>query len=173
MNVFIQPGALMFDSVWNDSCSLYKMDKTFTAVISMQIDAPVAAVWEGLTNPAMISKYLHGTNVETDWKVGSPILFSGNWNGKEYVDKGVIMEIQNEKLLRYTWLSSMSGLEDKEENYSVISFVIRPEKEGTHLKLTQENIATEEGKEQSQKNWEAVLEEFRRIVSEKSEVGSR
>lgn len=158
--------------VWNDSCFLMNMDKTFTAVISMQIDAPVAAVWEGLTNPAMISRYLHGTNVETDWKVGSPIRFSGNWQGKDYVDKGVIMEIQNEKLLRYTWLSSMSGLEDKEENYSIITFVIRPEKEGTHLKLTQENIPTEEGKIQSEKNWESVLEELKNIVERQFKVHS-
>ncbi len=160
------------NSVWNDSCSLVYMEKKFTAVINTQIDAPVASVWEALTNPAMISTYLHGTKVETDWKVGSPILFNGNWKGKDYVDKGVITEIQNEKLLRYTWLSSMSALEDKEENYSIITFVIRPEKEGTHLKLTQENIDTEEGKEQSEKNWEGVLEELKNMVERQLKVHS-
>ena len=164
MNVFIQSCGLETDFVWNDSCSLKFMDKKFTAIINMQINAPVEKVWNGLTNPSIISRYLHGTTVETDWKVGSPIQFTGNWKGKDYLDKGVITEIQNEKLLRYSWLSSMSGLEDRAENYSIITYVIRPEKEGTHLKLTQENIATEEGKIQSEKNWEAVLNELKNLL---------
>lgn len=34
-----------------------------------------------------------GTTVTTDWKVGSPIQYEGEFNGKKYKDKGEIKEI--------------------------------------------------------------------------------
>ena len=48
------------------------MKDTLTAETSITIEAPVENVWEALTTPALIKKYLMGTKVTSDWKEGSP-----------------------------------------------------------------------------------------------------
>lgn len=57
-------------------------NKDLIAKASITINAPVAKVWEALVSPAMIKQYMFGTNVVTDWKEGSPIVWRGEWQGK-------------------------------------------------------------------------------------------
>jgi uncharacterized protein YndB with AHSA1/START domain len=45
---------------------------------SIMIDAPAAQVWVALVNPAAIKQYMFGTNVISDWKKGSSILWRGS-----------------------------------------------------------------------------------------------
>ena len=63
------------------------MSRGFDAIKTVTIDAPRAKVWDALTNPAKVKQYMHGTNLSTDWKVGSPIAWKGEWKGQSYVDK--------------------------------------------------------------------------------------
>src|SRR6185369_2441150 len=86
--------------------------------LSVHIKAPIAKVWDAVVNPAQIKKYMFGTNTVSDWKVGSPITFSGEWEGKAYVDKGTILEIKKEKRLKYNYWSNFSGEKDEPANYS-------------------------------------------------------
>ena len=58
----------------------------------------------------------------------------------------------------------MSGLEDKPENYMIVTYELSPANGGTELKLTQENIADEASRKGSEENWEAVLRELKKIV---------
>lgn len=81
------------------------------------IHAPVARVWDALVNPALIKQYMFGTNVSSDWKEGSPIVWKGEWQGKSYEDKGVILRLQPERLLQYSHFSPLSGLPEMPENY--------------------------------------------------------
>ena len=69
-------------------------------------------------------------------------------------------------MLQYTWLSSLSGLEDVPENYAVITYQLQPNHKGTQLTLTQENVANEEARKQSEQNWTAVLHDLKKIVEE-------
>lgn len=137
---------------------------SFTAQVRLDIQAPPSRVWQALTDPSQIRQYLHGTEASSDWKEGSPLEFRGEWKGTAYHDRGIIQKIVPGQLLRYTWLSSMSGLEDKPENYSVITYELRPEASGTELVLTQENIPTSEGKKASETNWLAVLQQMKKII---------
>jgi uncharacterized protein YndB with AHSA1/START domain len=50
---------------------LYAMTRGFVAKKSVLINASPSRVWDALTNPSMIEKYLFGTKVTSDWKVGS------------------------------------------------------------------------------------------------------
>ena len=56
---------------------------------------------------------MHGTNLATDWKVGSPITWSGEWKGTPYVDKGTVLEVEPGRRLAYTHWSPMGGSEDR------------------------------------------------------------
>ena len=58
------------------------MNETFIAKTSITINAPKSKVWDALTKPELIKQYLFGTEVTTDWQVGSPIIYKGIWEGK-------------------------------------------------------------------------------------------
>jgi len=131
---------------------------------SIEINAPAAKVWEALTNPAIVKQYFFGTNVITDWKKGSPIIWEGEWEGKTYRDKGEILDIDPGRYVRYSYWSTMSGTEDIPENYADITYTLT-EKDGvTTLNITQGNIRSEESKSHSEQNWQSVFGKMKEMV---------
>src|SRR5512137_2381004 len=98
------------------------MSKTYVAKAAITINAPASKVWDALTKPDLIQQYLFGTEVTTDWRVGSPITYKGTWAGKTYEDKGRILQIEPGKLLVSTYWSSLSGVPDIPENYKTVRY---------------------------------------------------
>ncbi|QHS56753.1 SRPBCC domain-containing protein [Mucilaginibacter sp. 14171R-50] len=139
------------------------MDK-LSLTTTVDIKAPAAEVWKGLTDPEVIKQYFFGTTVKSDWKAGSPITFSGEWEGKTYQDKGTIKEIIPGKYILYSYWSSMSGTEDKPENYANVSYGLAENDGVTTLTLTQDNIKDEASKEHSEKNWQMVFGGLKKIL---------
>ena len=131
---------------------------------SIEINAPISKVWDALINPAIIKQYLFGTEAVSDWKEGSSLEFKGVWEGKEYLDKGIILKLEPNKNFRYSYLSSFSGLEDIDENYAVVDFQLSPVDGKTRLTLTQDNIETEEARKHSDENWGYVLNTMKNIL---------
>jgi len=130
---------------------------------TISINAPIAKVWDTLTNPDQIKRWLFGTNVISDWKAGSQILFTGNWQGKDYTDKGTILKFEKEKTFQYNYWSGFFGLPDSSENYSVITFGLKTEDNKIALILIQSNFATETAYEHSEKNWDATLRPYEEV----------
>ena len=131
---------------------------------TLSIKAPASRVWEALTTPEWIKKYLFGTQAISDWKVGSPIIFTGTWEGKEYKDKGTILKFEKEKVFQYNYWSSFSTLPDLPENYSVLTFELSARGGQTELSLTQNNIPTQAALEHSSSNWEGVLQTMKGLL---------
>jgi uncharacterized protein YndB with AHSA1/START domain len=140
------------------------MKNTLIAETSVSVDTTPAQVWKVLTTPKLIKKYLMGTDVTSDWKEGSTITYNGEYEGKKYHDKGVIKKIEPEKILQSTYLSSMSGNEDKPENYNLVTYKITKRDDKTVITLTQDNNATEKEKEHSTENWKAVLKKLKEVA---------
>lgn len=140
------------------------MKYVHSAQASVIIYASVSEVWEALTNPKMIKQYFFGTNTITDWKVGHPIVFEGEWQGHKYRDKGRVLDYRENDQLKYDYWSSISGMEDSPENYGVVSYEIFGDDEVTTLVVTQENIPNEEVKEHSTENWKHVLQELKKML---------
>jgi uncharacterized protein YndB with AHSA1/START domain len=140
------------------------MKQDFVVEKSIMIKAPVSKVWKALTTPEIIKKYFFGTDAKSDWKKGSPVTFSGEWQGKTYQDKGTILEVEPEKLLKYNHFSNLSGKEDKPENYNNVTYKLDKEGDGTKLTIVQDNNANELAKEQSEKNWKMVMEGLKKEV---------
>jgi len=135
------------------------MTRGFEAVKSVTIDAPKADVWDALTRPEKVKQYMHGTEMSTDWKEGSPISWKGECKGKPYEDKGQVLEVQPQKRLSYTHWSPMGGSEDKPENYHTVTYELTGEDGKTTLTLRQDNNPTqEEANQMAEKNWGPVLE---------------
>ena len=134
------------------------MRQDLTVAKSVDIDAPPAEVWQALTDPAMIKEYLFGTECITDWKVGSKIIFQGEYDGKKYVDKGVVVQNEKPKLLSYEYWSAFTGLADKKENYSLITYTLAPKSEDeTTLTWTQRGFVNQEAQQNSESGMDAFL----------------
>lgn len=140
------------------------MSKKLTANASVKIRAGKEDVWDALTNPDKIKQYFFGTNAVSDWKKGSSLKFTGEWEGKTYEDKGTILDTEPGKLFRYTYWSSMGKLEDIPENYATVTYELVPAGDETILNVTQDNISNQEGKEHSEQNWNYVLGELKRFI---------
>ena len=141
------------------------MLQNLTVSKSIEIDAPPAEVWEALTNPEMIKKYLFGTETITDWKIGSEIIFQGDYQGTKYRDKGLVVENNPKKALSYKYWSAFSGLEDKPENYSLVSYNLKPlDDDGTIFTWTQKGFANEEGYKHSEGSMDSFLQTLKGVI---------
>ncbi|WP_428742208.1 SRPBCC family protein [Tenacibaculum sp.] len=127
------------------------------------IETLPTVVWDVLTKPEHIEKWL-GVKTESDWKINNDLLFKFSWDGKEFVDKGNIINFDENKLFVYTYWSNFSGLPDKPENYSKISFKLEEKDLLTLLKLTHSEIKNQTMYEHSEKNWEETLNQIKSIA---------
>ena len=128
------------------------------------VDAPAAEVWKALVDPDAIREYMFGTNVTSSWKEGSPIVWKGEWKGKAYEDKGVVLRFKPERTLQYTHFSPLAGLPDRPENYHTVTIELSVANGGTRVSLSQDGNATEEEREHSEKNWEMMLAGLKKYV---------
>jgi uncharacterized protein YndB with AHSA1/START domain len=140
------------------------MNMNLTIRTSIDIGADSPKVWDALTNPEKIKIYLFGTNTLTDWKIGSEIIFEGEYQGQRYRDKGVIIDIKANELLRYSYWSAFAGLEDKPENYSIVTYEIRAAGTNTALTITQAGFANEQAQQHSKSAWENILNQIKMIA---------
>jgi uncharacterized protein YndB with AHSA1/START domain len=148
------------------------MPENLTAKVSITINAPGDAVWDALVNPAVIKQYMFGSDVVSSWKEGSPIYFRGEWKGKPYEDKGVILGLVPGKLLEYTHYSPLSGLADLPENYHLVTIELSKTASGVVVTLSQDNNGNEEEKGHSEKNWMMMLEGMKKVVEGKERSNS-
>ncbi len=140
------------------------MENTLVAKAQVETDAPIGKVWAALVNPDMIRQYMFGTNVVSDWREGARIVWKGEWEGKAYEDKGVILKLQPERLLQYSHFSPLSGQPDAPENYHTVTVELSPKGAGTLVSLSQDNNATEEEREHSEQNWGMMLASLKRFL---------
>jgi uncharacterized protein YndB with AHSA1/START domain len=135
------------------------MSRGFDAIKTVTIDAPRTKVWDALTNPEKVKQFMHGTNMSTDWKVGSPITWQGEWKGQTYEDKGTVLEFEPEQRLKNTHWSPMGGSADQPENYHTITYELEEDGDRTTLTLTQDNNATQdEANKMAEDNWGPMLQ---------------
>ena len=140
------------------------MTSDTTARAATRIAAMPDAVWRALTDPAEVKKYYFGTDLETDWKPGSRITWSGEWQGKKYQDHGEVLEVERGRRMKYTHFSPLMRRADEPANYHTITVDLEPDGAGTRVTLVQDNNADAKSRDQSQKNWEMVLEGLKKLL---------
>ena len=139
---------------------------------TITIHAPAAKVWDALINPEQTKKYMFGCETVSDWKVGSTLLWQAEYEGKLMVFvKGEILELQPEKLLKYTTIDPNSDIDDVSENYLNVTYELVSDKENTILNVTQGDYATvaegERRYEEANNNgegWNPILIEIKKLV---------
>lgn len=137
---------------------------SYSSSTSIVIATPLSSVWDALTKPELVKQYFFNTDMDTDWKIGSPIFFRGEWQGKPYEDKGTVLSIKPMKSLSYNYWSGFSGLPDKPELYQVISFELSEAPGGVKLTVSQSNVETQEKADHGASNWKMVLEGLKKFL---------
>lgn len=142
------------------------MAKGLVSTASATINAPIEKVWDALVNPAMIKQYMFGTEVVSDWREGSPIVWKGDYQGKAYEDKGVILRLEPERELQYTHFSPLSGKPDQPENYHTVTLALSRQGAATSVSLAQDNNPDEEAREETTKIWRGMLDALNGLLEQ-------
>jgi uncharacterized protein YndB with AHSA1/START domain len=142
------------------------MSKNLVAKVTTSIAATRREVWRALITPAAIKQYMFGADVESDWRVGSEIKWKGEVKGKRYEDKGVVLKFEPDQTLQYSHFSPLSGKPDEAENYHSVSIRLAGTGNETEVSLSQDNNFDEKTRQESEKNWGAMLEGLKKYVEE-------
>lgn len=140
------------------------MSKELISKSIIDINASSSKIWEALVKPEIAKKYFFGAEIVTDWKVGSPIKFKGEFNGNKYEEKGVILNVEPNFQLQYSHWSHFDGLPDKPENYRTWTFDMTEKNGITCLIISEDNIPTEKQKNRSNEFWKEVLQKIKNII---------
>jgi uncharacterized protein YndB with AHSA1/START domain len=134
---------------------------------SIQINNTVDAAWKALVDPEIVAKYMLGSQQVSDWKKGSSIIWKKDFNGRQFVDRGEILEITPPKSLKYTHYSPASGNTDAPENYQTVSVALKENAKGTTIELSSDNNASEEAKERTEQIWTYYFQGLKLIMDTK------
>jgi len=137
---------------------------SITSDESITINAPTVKVWQAITDPEIVKQWFFGTTVESNWQAGEPIVFRGEWNDQAYEDKGIIKQIEPNKILEYTHLSSRTGQSDVPENYETIQFELTETNNQTTMYIHEENLPSIEARDKSIGIWKTVLGNLKKMV---------
>jgi len=150
------------------------MANKLTITNTILINAPFMKVWDALTNPMQTKKYMFGCETVSDWKVGSPLLWRGSYQGQEMVFvKGTIAEIIPGKFLAYTTIDPNSAMADIPENYLTVTYDLKEQDGDTLLTVTQGDYSTvADGAKRFEDSyndgigWSPILEQIKKLVEE-------
>lgn len=115
--------------------------EVFSLQKSIAINASPAAIWEALTVPAVMQRWIIDVPIQIiiTPRSGGQLQLSGDLHGIPFDNHGEILHWKPELFLQYTYWSSLSQQADVPENYALISFRLD---EPGQLHFTQENILT-------------------------------
>lgn len=108
-------------------------------ISTINLNASVNKVWNVLTKPEFVKQWQYGSNLITDWEIGSDIKFSTKWEGVIFEQWGKVLDVIPYKLIRYTLFAPRPDIEDKPENYFVMNYILSDEKNYIRLDIIQED----------------------------------
>jgi uncharacterized protein YndB with AHSA1/START domain len=135
-----------------------KVGATYSIEAEILVASPIEEAWECFLDPAKSAEFFFGITFVSDLKVGSPITWSGEWQGKPFKDTGIILELRKPRLFRYDYFSNFSGEPDLPENHYEVAYSFDLAPDGVRIAIKQSNAKTKEAAEHSEKNWTMMLE---------------
>ncbi len=135
-----------------------------TNISTIIIKAPLQKVWDALTKPELVKQWQYGSDLTTDWKVGSDIRFSTEWEGTLFEQWGKVLEMIPQQLIKYSLFAPRPGLEDKPENYFVMNYILSEEEDAVMVKIIQEDNRPGAVQEEPQGEENPVLSGLKKLL---------
>jgi len=128
------------------------------------INAPIETVWHAIVNSEIA--LMPGTMVKTDWEIGSPIIFEGEFNGKSFKDFGEVVAKEEGRSVTF---SHWSKTPERPDDYHLVRYELEDRQDSTHVTLTQTNVGDEPDidaatKAEFEKNWQAMLAHLKKAA---------
>jgi uncharacterized protein YndB with AHSA1/START domain len=136
-----------------------------TTTSQITINAPAKDVWAALTEPELVKQWQYGSDLITDWNVGSPIKFHSEFGDQVFDQWGNVLTFEPYERIAYSLFAHRSGLEDKQENYFTMEYLLTETGGQTTLAIKQEDPraqATANSDEDDSGN--AVLEGLKKLI---------
>jgi len=153
-----------------------QMGETFVARVSLTINASREKVWDALVNPETIKQYMPVTNVVSEWREGSPIVWKSEFQGKAFEVKGRVLRHEPEQLLEYEHsrpILRSSGAVRSPENYQRVTIELSAEGAQTHVSVIEQDNITKWELEHSEGSWRMVLHGMKALLEGTSVVPLR
>jgi uncharacterized protein YndB with AHSA1/START domain len=118
-------------------------------------------LWEALTSSEFSRRYWFGTELKSDWKVGSPLALVMNGTT---TDEGEILEADRPRRLSYSF-KHVTNDEMRKERPTKVIFNIEPHGKLVKLTLTHEGFA--EGSrllDGISKGWPAIMSSLKTLL---------
>ena len=134
-----------------------------TITVTREIHADRERIWAAMTDPDLVSDWMMGAKVQSDWEPGSDVTWSGEYNGQSFEDRGEVLEIDHARRLMHTHFSPMSGAEDVPESYHRVEWTLEDKGESTELTL-QMPVESDEQGEEFESNWASMLDSLKAVA---------
>jgi uncharacterized protein YndB with AHSA1/START domain len=135
-----------------------------TNISTIVLNAPVEKVWNALTKPELVKQWQYGSDLITDWKTGNEIRFRNEWEGQIFEQWGTILEVVPNQKIKYSLFFPRPELEDKPENYFIMSYVLSKENQKTKLEIIQEDNRLGAVQEEPQGEENPILQGLKAII---------
>lgn len=135
-----------------------------TNLSTVTINASKQRVWDTLTKPELVKLWQYGSNLLTDWKVGSKIEFVTEWEGNVFKQWGTVQSFSPTDSLSYSLFAPRPGVEDKPENYLVMKYALTATGGQTKLEIIQEDNRPHAVQEESQGEENPILKGLKGVA---------
>lgn len=135
-----------------------------TNISTIRINASIQKVWDTITKPEKVKLWQFGSDLITTWEVGTKIEFITEWEGTIFKQWGKVLEIESNNLLKYNLFAPRPDLEDKPENYFIMSYVLTSENGQTKLEIIQEDNRPNAVQEEPQGEENPILKSLKDIA---------
>ncbi|MBS7256688.1 SRPBCC family protein [Flavobacterium branchiicola] len=128
------------------------------------LNAPAEKVWNVLTQPEIVKQWQYGSDLITDWKVGNEIRFRNEWEGQVFEQWGTVLEVIPNQKIKYSLFFPRPELEDKPENYFIMSYILTEENQKTKLEIIQEDNRPGAVQEKPQGEENPILQGLKALI---------
>lgn len=133
-------------------------------VSRIMINAPLQKVWDTLTKPEFVKLWQYGSDLQTNWEVGSKIKFVTEWEGKVFEQWGTVLEFNPTTKLRYSLFAPRPDLQDSPENYFNMVYTLAADSGQTKLEIIQEDNRLNAVEEEEQGEENPILNMLKQVA---------
>jgi uncharacterized protein YndB with AHSA1/START domain len=133
-------------------------------ISTITINATKQRIWDTLTKRELVKLWQYGSDLKTTWEVGSNIEFETKWEEKIFKQWGTVLEFSPTDKLAYNLFAPRPGLDDKPENYFIMTYVLTGIGDKTKIVIIQEDDRPNAVQEPPQGDENPILQAIKKLA---------